>query len=66
MSKNSNEFYSAQLNSELNDCLGRLIAFISVLFGPFRPFNPVLTVLMVNPFNHRLQPKLHNCSPFTV
>jgi hypothetical protein len=41
MSKNSNEFYSAQLNSELNDCLGRLIAFISVLFGPFRPFNPV-------------------------
>jgi hypothetical protein len=45
MSKKSNEFYNVHLKSELNDCLGHLIVFISVLFRPFRPFNPIFVRL---------------------
>ena len=37
-----------RLNSRLNNCLARLMLFISVPFRPFRPFFPFFDRLMVN------------------
>ena len=51
------------LNSRLNNCLARLMLFISVSFRPFRPF---FDRLNGQPFNFRLPPKQNSLPPFTV
>ena len=52
-----------RLNGCLNNCLDRLMMFISV---PFRPFFPFFDRLNDQPFNFRLPPKQNSLPPFTV
>ena len=55
-----------RLNSRLNNCLARLIKFISVSFRPFRPFSPFFDRLNGQPFNFRLSAKQNSLPSFTV
>ena len=52
-----------RLNSRLNNCLARLMLFISV---PFRPFFPFFDRLNDQPFNFRLPSEQNSLLPFTV
>ena len=52
-----------RLNNRLNNCLPRLILFISV---PFRPFFSAFYRLNGQPFDFRLPPKQNSLPPFTV
>ena len=52
-----------RLNGRLNNCLARLMLFISVLFRPFFPFFDRLNGQL---FNFRLPPKQNSLPPFIV
>jgi len=53
-----------RLNNRLNNCLARLIQFISIPFRPFRPFF-LFFDRFGQPFNFRLSPKQNSLPPFT-
>ena len=56
-----------RLNGRLNNCLARLMLFISVPFSPFRPFfSFFFDRLNGQPFNFRLPPKQNSLPSFTV
>ena len=61
--KTEQDLPRVRLNGRLNNCLARLIQFISV---PFRPFFPFFDRLNGQPFNFCLPHKQNSLPPFTV